>query len=69
MEINKGICPICGKENNCAFVKGMMHEGCWCEKIKVPTKLLEKVPEDVKGKACVCKNCVMQFIESEQEIR
>ncbi|MBE6049007.1 MAG: hypothetical protein E7213_11535 [Clostridium sp.] len=64
MEVNRGICPICGKPNNCAFEKGKIHEGCWCEKISVPKELMQKVPKEFIGKACICKDCVMEFIKS-----
>ena len=33
MEINKSICPLCGKHNNCGYENGLTHNGCWCEKI------------------------------------
>ena len=36
MEINRSICPICGKPNNCAYENGLSHGSCWCEKVKVP---------------------------------
>lgn len=32
MEINKSICPLCGKHNNCRYENGLTHNGCWCEK-------------------------------------
>ena len=51
------ICPICGKDNNC-------HHGessCWCSTIKVPKHVLDLVPEDKKGKACICKECIEKY--------
>lgn len=63
MEVNKNICPICGKENNCAYQKGLAHENCWCKDIKVPKELIEKIPDNLKGKACICKACVMEYKE------
>lgn len=63
MEIDKGICPLCGRPNNCAFVAGGIHEGCWCEKTSVPKELRKKIPEELRGKACICKQCVMEFKE------
>ncbi|MBE6049177.1 MAG: hypothetical protein E7214_00565 [Clostridium sp.] len=61
MKVEKGICPICGKPNNCAFEKGMIHEGCWCEKISVPKELREMVPVELRGKACICESCVREY--------
>ena len=48
MEVNKGICPICGKPNNCGYENGLSHEGCWCEKIEVPKELREQIPENLR---------------------
>ena len=50
MNINKSICPICGKPNNCAFEAGLSHKKCWCEEISVSEELMEKVPSDLKRK-------------------
>lgn len=61
MDVNKNICPICGNQNNCGYVNGLSHEGCWCEKVEVPKELRDKIPEHLKGKACICKACVMEF--------
>ncbi|WP_264849469.1 cysteine-rich CWC family protein [Clostridium omnivorum] len=51
------ICPICGKDNNCQHGQG----GCWCDNIKVPKQVLDLVPEDKKGKACICKACIEKY--------
>ena len=61
MNINKSICPICGKPNNCAFEAGLSHKKCWCEEISVSEELMEKVPSDLRGKACICKECIMSY--------
>lgn len=58
--MQKGICPICGKENNCALVKGKPHSECWCNTTKVPKSLLDKVPEEQKKLSCICKECVLR---------
>ncbi|MDO5521994.1 MAG: cysteine-rich CWC family protein [bacterium] len=67
MEVNKGICPICGKENGCAFQRGLSHDKCWCEEVKVPHGLLDQVPEELKRKACICRNCIEQFIQEQEQ--
>ena len=50
------ICPLCGENNNCQHGKE-----CWCTTIKVPKYVLDLVPEDKKGKACICKNCIEKY--------
>ena len=58
MNIEK-ICPICGQDNNC-----QSHEReCWCYHIEVPKGILDLVPEDKIGKACICKSCIEKYKE------
>lgn len=61
MGINKSICPICGKPNNCSYEMGLSHGSCWCENIEVPKELREQIPESLRGKACICKECVIKY--------
>lgn len=61
MEINKSKCPLCGKPNHCRFEMGLAHEGCWCETIEIPKELREQIPEELRGKACICKECVIAY--------
>lgn len=56
--MSKGICPICKKENKCAAVLGTDPMKCWCMTINVPKELLATIPEEERGKSCVCKECV-----------
>lgn len=67
MEINKSICPLCGKHNNCGYENVLTHNGCWCEKIEVPKELREMIPENLRGKACICKECVIKYKEKNKK--
>lgn len=51
------ICPLCGQDNNCQHD----HIKCWCTTAKFPKHVLEMVPDDKKGKACICKSCLEKF--------
>ena len=51
------------RANNCGYENGLSHSGCWCEKIEVPKELREMIPENLKGKACICKECVINYKE------
>lgn len=53
------ICPLCGQDNNCQHGQG----GCWCETVKFPKHILDMVPDDKKGKACICKSCLEKYKE------
>jgi len=56
---NERICPLCGKDNNCQHGQG----GCWCDTVKVSKKVMDLVPEDKRGKACICRDCIEKYME------
>lgn len=62
----KGICPLCGEPNKCAFSLGKDPSTCWCMNIKVPNELLEQVPQEERGKNCVCEVCVKNIMKSKK---
>lgn len=51
------ICPICGKDNNCQHG----NKDCWCNTVVVPKHVIDMVPEDKKGKACICRDCIEKY--------
>ena len=51
------ICPICKKPNGCQSGE----KTCWCYTIKVPRGLLETIPDEDRGKACVCVSCINKY--------
>lgn len=51
------ICPLCGLDNNCQ--RGDME--CWCTTLTIPKHIIDLVPEDKKGKTCICKNCIEKY--------
>ncbi|SHE98380.1 Cysteine-rich CWC [Tissierella praeacuta DSM 18095] len=57
-EIEK-TCPLCGKDNNCQHGE----EECWCHTVKIPAAILDMIPKEKKGKACVCKECINKYKE------
>ncbi|KOA19215.1 hypothetical protein CLHOM_23210 [Clostridium homopropionicum DSM 5847] len=54
---SESICPICGQDNNCKHGQG----GCWCDTVKIQKYVLDLVPEDKRGKACICKSCIEKY--------
>lgn len=54
-------CPLCGELNACQA--GTLNK-CWCQNIKVPEALLEKVPEEKKGKVCICYSCIEEYLKN-----
>lgn len=55
-------CPLCKKPNLC-----QLHEpgGCWCAEIEIPPDLLESLPEEMKMKSCICRDCIGRAITSQ----
>lgn len=61
--IDKKICPLCGKPNNCQHDSG---KGCWCDNEHFPEELLSRIPKEKRRKACVCKDCLDKFRQEKQ---
>ncbi len=59
--IEKGKCPICGKNNGCAMVAGTDPYACWCMTTSVPKGLLNHIPEEFRNKSCICKECTSNY--------
>ncbi len=61
------ICPLCTQSNAClsASTKNTK-QACWCAnpELKFPKALLDKVPEESKGKACICQACVEAYYKT-----
>lgn len=63
MKFTQKQCPFCKGDNNC---KVFEPKSCWCMTTKVPEELRKLVPDDLKMKSCICKNCVESFLENEK---
>ena len=62
-------CPLCGKGNDCQRCASDTYKGpCWCFKVDMPAELVARVPEDLRGKACICRECVMDFHRQETDV-
>jgi hypothetical protein len=54
------VCPLCGGANGCAIARsGRCDEACWCEAVSFSAALLDRVPEALRGVACVCRDCAL----------
>lgn len=52
------VCPLCGKPNDCAVAKYGRHDvDCWCNHTSINPASLALVPEDLRDKACLCRQC------------
>jgi hypothetical protein len=48
-------CPLCGKPNQCGMVAGKTT--CWCTSVTIPKAVIDLIPSDARGVACVCPEC------------
>lgn len=60
--INPAECPLCGGPNECLLCSPAAHKGqCWCMHEEIPAELLARVPEPLRNRACICRECVEKF--------
>lgn len=54
-------CPLCGQSNQCAMevekTTGEKQPPCWCTRVDFSADLLAQLPEEARGKACICEAC------------
>jgi len=51
-------CPLCGAANRCAVAAaGSFAVDCWCASVSISAAALARVPEPLRGKACLCAAC------------
>jgi hypothetical protein len=55
--VDGSLCPLCAKPNICMVDA---KEPCWCLEQTFDEGLLEKVPEKLKNKSCICQSCVLK---------
>ena len=59
--IDPARCPLCGAPNGCAMEQaratGEAPAPCWCLTARFPPALLNQVPAEARGRACVCARC------------
>lgn len=52
------VCPVCGQLNGCALARtGSFAEPCWCAEVEISADAIAKIPEEMRGKSCICHNC------------
>jgi hypothetical protein len=54
-------CPLCGEQNRCgmeiARETGEPQPPCWCMATDFRNAPLAAVPQEMRGKACICARC------------
>jgi hypothetical protein len=66
LSLDPSRCPLCGGDNRCAMeieqATGQPQPACWCVTQTIPATLLERLPADARGTACICARCVTTFL-------
>ena len=57
------VCPLCGKPNLCKAGSDLR---CWCFDTPVPKDLLATLPDEARGKSCICEECIVQWNNSKK---
>lgn len=52
-----------------AHTQADVKETCWCNAVKIPEQLLMLLPEESRGKACICLSCIQSFKENPNEFK
>jgi hypothetical protein len=60
--VDASCCPLCDGDNDCQLCTSAAYKGpCWCMSMQVPEALLERVPQDLRRRACICRPCIEAF--------
>jgi prepilin-type N-terminal cleavage/methylation domain-containing protein/prepilin-type processing-associated H-X9-DG protein len=55
-------CPLCGGPNDCRMCSTTAGKSaCWCAQVEIPDTLIARVPEPLRNRTCICRNCVENF--------
>lgn len=58
----KMLCPLCGSFNHCGLLVQGAGSDCWCNDVKFLNEIFQKIPEDKRGKRCICANCAKKIV-------
>jgi hypothetical protein len=63
-------CPLCGEANRCAEeiarATGEAQLPCWCMRADFSQASLARVPQALRGLACICAHCAAQAAPSSE---
>lgn len=55
--INPSRCPLCGQPNQCAECEPGAEQPCWCVSLTIPASTLDRIPDALRNRACLCPLC------------
>lgn len=62
--MNEQLCPLCGQANQCTQADPRTaHQPCWCFAARIPPAVLQRLPEALRDRQCLCPNCAQVALE------
>ena len=65
-EFDRSRCPLCGRPIECGAARG--ESDCWCQSVTIPQEVLDRVPAEARGVACVCRRCAGVETSAREEL-
>jgi len=60
--VDPRLCPLCGQGNACGIAAGQ--SSCWCQELAIEPRVLDRIPEAARDKACICAACAKSAREA-----
>ncbi|CAD5106902.1 cysteine-rich CWC family protein [Zestomonas carbonaria] len=55
-------CPLCGQSNRCGVAANdRSGEDCWCFSAEIDPQALERIPPELRRRACLCPHCAQRL--------
>ncbi|MCA8978341.1 MAG: cysteine-rich CWC family protein [Planctomycetes bacterium] len=57
-DVDPARCPLCGQPNQCVMATADdAGRECWCAAARIAATVLDSIPADALGQACLCARC------------
>ncbi|HBI04364.1 MAG TPA: hypothetical protein DDY49_10105 [Paenibacillaceae bacterium] len=57
---------MCGNDNQCGNEAGKPHGTCWCDTAGFPEGIFQLIPDEQRGKSCICPDCLNKYKKENQ---
>ncbi|MFD1956310.1 cysteine-rich CWC family protein [Paenibacillus thailandensis] len=58
-------CPLCGQSGRCGNPEARPDAACWCYTAGFPKEIFSLIPDEKRGQACICPDCLAAFKRGE----
>ncbi|MBD3814491.1 MAG: cysteine-rich CWC family protein [Betaproteobacteria bacterium] len=56
-QVNLAAARACGQPNQCAECEPGAEQPCWCVSLTIPASTLDRIPDALRNRACLCPLC------------